>query len=146
MFALITTNSKSTKLNAGQDVELYDTVQDARQWVEISQGYDLENGGSLQKYSVYELTEVAIDSKQPKGFFVCSGPEMHVYASFQRMVERVNYDNEVSARIEAEYLEEFGPEFVANWKANNEVVKLYRLADEATQVITEVIDEELLAA
>lgn len=145
MFALITTDIDSTELEAGQVVELYDTVQEARDWVEISQGYDLE-AGELQKYSIYALTEVAIDSEQTDGFFVFNGPEMHVYDSFEEMVDRINYDNETSASIEAEYLEEFGAEFVANWKSGNEAVKLYRLADEATQVITEVIDEELLAA
>jgi hypothetical protein len=145
MFALITTDIDSTELEAGQVVELYDTVQEARDWVEISQGYDLE-AGELQQYSIYALTEVAIDSEQNDGFFVFNGPEMHVYDSFEEMVDRINYDNESAATIEAEYLEEFGAEFVANWKQGNEAATLYRLADEATQVITEVIDEELLAA
>ena len=144
MFVLITSDMNSKSI-AFKDAELYDTVEDARHWVEISQGYDLE-ASELQKYSIYALTEVAVDSEQTDGFFVFNGPEMHVYDSFEEMVDRINRDNETSASIEAEYLEEFGAEFVANWKSGNEAVKLYRLADEATQVITEVIDEELLAA
>lgn len=145
MFVLIT-SSMNAKSIVSKDAELYDTLRDALDWVETSQGYDLEGSGKLQKYTIYEASEVAIDSKQPRGYFVRSGSEIIVYKSFNELVELVTYDNEMTASIEAEYLEEFGPEFVAKWKANEEVTKLYRLANEPIQIITEVIDEELIAA
>jgi len=145
MFVLITSDMNSSDI-AFNDAEMYDTVEDARQWVEISQGYDLE-AGELQKYSIYALTEVAIDSEQTDGFFVKSGAEMLVYDSFEEIIERYNDEIEFEDSMLEDRIETFGTEYaIAMTTENKESVKLYRLADEATQVITEVIDEELLAA
>ena len=145
MFVLITSDMNSNDI-AFNDAELYDTVEDARQWVETSQGYDLE-AGELQKYSIYALTEVAVDSDQTDGFFVKSGAEMLVYDSFEEIVERYNDEIEFEDRMLEDRIETFGSEYaIAMTAENKESIKLYRLADEATQVITEVIDEELLAA
>jgi hypothetical protein len=139
MFVLITSEMNETDF-AFNDAELYETLQDARQWVEISQGYDLE-AGDLQQYAIYEATEVAIDSEQTDGLFVRSGAEMLVYDSFEEIVERVNEQNEVSADL-LDWLGQTEEEY----RASREATVIYRLADEATQIITEVIDEELLAA
>lgn len=139
MFVLITSEMNETDF-AFNDAELYDTLQDARQWVEISQGYDIE-AGDLQQYAIFEATEVAIDSVQSGGLFVRSGAEMLVYDSFEEIVERVNEQNEVSADL-LEWLGQTEEEY----RASRDPIVIYRLADEATQVITEVIDEELIAA
>jgi hypothetical protein len=145
MFVLITSEMNSNDI-AFNDAELYDTVEDARQWVETSQGYDLE-AGELQQYSIYALTEVAADSDQTDGFFVKSGAEMLVYDSFEEIVERYNDEIEFEDSMLEDRIETFGSEYaIAMTAENKESIKLYRLADEATQVITEVIDEELLAA
>jgi hypothetical protein len=145
MFVLITSKLNSNDITFNY-AELYDTVEDARQWVEISQGYDLE-AGELQKYSIYAVTEVAADSDQTDGFFVKSGAEMLVYDSFEEIVERYNDEVESQESMFDEWVEMVGIELATKWEAENkESLKLYRLADEATQVITEVIDEELLAA
>lgn len=139
MFVLITSEMNETDF-AFNDAEIYDTLQDARQWVEISQGYDLE-AGDLQQYAIFEATEVAIDSEQTDGLFVRSGAEMLVYDSFEEIVERVNEQNAVSADL-LEWLGQTEEEY----RASRDAIVIYRLADEATQIITEVIDEELLAA
>ena len=145
MFVLITSDMNSNDI-AFNDAEMYDTVQDARDWVEISQGYDLE-AGELQKYSIYALTEVSADSDQTDGFFVKSGAEMLVYDSFEEIVERYNDEIEFEDSMLEDRIETFGAEYANTMTAENkDSIKLYRLADEATQVITEVIDEELLAA
>jgi hypothetical protein len=145
MFVLITSDMNSNDI-AFNDAELYDTVQDARDWVEISQGYDLE-AGDLQKYSIFAVTEVSADSDQTNGFFVKSGAEMLVYDSFEEIVERYNDEIEFEDRMLEDRIETFGAEYANAMTAENkESIKLYRLADEATQIITEVIDEELLAA
>ncbi len=145
MFVLITSDMNSNDI-AFNDAELYDTVQDARDWVEISQGYDLE-AGDLQKYSIFAVTEVSADSDQTTGFFVKSGAEMLVYDSFEEIVERYNDEIEFEDRMLEDRIETFGAEYANAMTAENkESIKLYRLADEATQIITEVIDEELLAA
>lgn len=145
MFVLITSDMNSADI-AFNDAEMYDTVEDARQWVETSQGYDLE-ANDLQKYSIYALTEVSADSDQTDGFFVKSGPEMLVYDSFEEIVERFNDELEFEDSMLEDRIETFGAEYATAMTAENkESIKLYRLADEATQVITEVIDEELIAA
>ena len=145
MFVLITSDMNSNDI-AFNDAELYDTVQDARDWVEISQGYDLE-AGELQKYSIFAVTEVSADSDQTNGFFVKSGAEMLVYDSFEEIVERYNDEIEFEDSMLEDRIETFGAEYANAMTAENkDSIKLYRLADEATQIITEVIDEELLAA
>lgn len=145
MFVLITSDMNSNDI-AFNDAEMYDTVQDARDWVEISQGYDLE-AGELQKYSIFAVTEVSADSDQTDGFFVKSGAEMLVYDSFEEIVERYNDEIEFEDSMLEDRIETFGTEYATAMTAENkDSIKLYRLADEATQVITEVIDEELLAA
>lgn len=145
MFVLITSDMNSNDI-AFNDAELYDTVQDARDWVEISQGYDLE-AGELQKYSIFAVTEVSADSDQSDGFFVKSGAEMLVYDSFEEIVERYNDEIEFEDSMLEDRIETFGAEYANAMTAENkDSIKLYRLADEATQIITEVIDEELLAA
>lgn len=139
MFVLITSEMNETDF-AFNDAELYDTLQDAREWVEISQGYDLE-AGALQQYTIYEVTEVAIDSEQTDGFFVRSGPEMYVYDSFEEIVECVNESNQINADL-LEWMDMTEEAY----RASQDPIVIYRLADEATQVITEVIDEDLLVA
>lgn len=144
MFVVITSEMNETDI-AFNDAELYDTLQDALEWVETSQGYDLE-ASELQKYSIYALTEVSADSDQSNGFFVKSGPEMLVYDSFEEIVERYNDELEFEDSMLEDRIETFGTEYATSMTIENkESIKLYRLADEATQVITEVIDEELLA-
>ena len=145
MFVLITSDMNSNDI-AFNDAELYDTVQDACDWVEISQGYDLE-AGELQKYSIFAVTEVTADNDQSDGFFVKSGAEMLVYDSFEEIVERYNDEIEFEDSMLEDRIETFGAEYANAMTAENkDSIKLYRLADEATQIITEVIDEELLAA
>ena len=145
MFVVITSEMNETDI-AFNDAELYDTLQDALEWVETSQGYDLE-ASELQKYSIYALTEVSADSVQADGFFVKSGPEMLVYDSFEEIVERYNDELEFEDSMLEDRIETFGTEYATSMTIENkESIKLYRLADEATQVITEVIDEELLEA
>ena len=139
MFVLITSEMNETDFSFN-DAELYDTLQDARQWVEISQGYDIE-ACALQQYTIYEATEVAIDSEQADGFFVRSGPEMYVYDSFEEIVERVNESNQIDAD-----LLEWSGQTEEEYFGSREQIVIYRLADEPTQIITEVIDEDLLAA
>jgi hypothetical protein len=132
-------NSKSITY---ADAELYDTIADARQWVEISQGYDLESG-KLQKYTIYELTEVSPDSNQKRGYFVKSGSELLIYRNFNEIIECINDEIALEESMYADRVEMFGAEYA---DATREEIKLYRLADKPSQVITEVIDEELLAA
>lgn len=145
MFVVITSEMNETDI-AFNDAELYDTLQDALEWVETSQSYDLE-ASELQKYSIYALTEVSADSDQINGFFVKSGPEMLVYDSFEEIVERYNDEFEFEDSMLEDRIETFGTEYATSMTLENkESIKLYRLADEATQVITEVIDEELLEA
>lgn len=139
MFVLITSDINETDY-AFNDAELYETLQDARQWVEISQDYDLE-ADDLQQYTIFEATEVAIDSEQTDGLFVRSGAEMLVYDSFEEIVERVNEQNAVSADL-LEWLDQTEEEY----RASRDQIVIYRLSDEPVQIITEVIDEELLAA
>lgn len=139
MFVLVTSEMNETDFSFN-DAELYDTLQDARQWVEISQGYDLE-AGALQQYTIYEATEVAIDSEQTDGFFVRSGPEMYVYDSFDEIVERVNESNQIDAD-----LLEWSGQTEEEYRASRDPIVIYRLSDEPVQVITEVIDEDLLVA
>lgn len=145
MFVVITSEMNETDI-AFNDAELYDTLQDAIEWVETSQGYDLE-ASELQKYSIYALTEVSADSDQTDGFFVKSGPEMLVYDSFEEIVERYNDELEFEDSMLEDRIETFGTEYATSMTLENkESIKLYRLADEATKIITEVIDEDLIAA
>ena len=139
MFVVINSEMNETDFSFN-DAELYDTLQDALQWVEISQGYDLE-ADDLQQYTIFEATEVAIDGEQTDGLFVRSGAEILVYNSFDEIVERVNEANSVDAEL-LEWLGQTEEEY----RASRDAIVIYRLADEATRVITEVIDEELLAA
>ena len=139
MFVVINSEMNETDFSFN-DAELYDTLQDALDWVEISQGYDLE-ADDLQQYTIFEATEVAIDSEQTDGLFVRSGAEMLVYNSFDEIVERVNEANSVDVEL-LEWLGQTEEEY----RASRDAIVIYRLADEATRVITEVIDEELLAA
>ena len=139
MFVLVTSEMNETDFSFN-DAELYDTLQDARQWVELSQGYDLE-AGALQQYTIYEATEVAIDSEQTDGFFVRSGPEMYVYDSFDEIVERVNESNQIDAD-----LIEWSGQTEEEYRASRDPIVIYRLSDEPVQIITEVIDEDLLVA
>lgn len=141
MFVLITTSMNSKSITYA-DAELYDTIADARQWVEISQGYDLESG-KLQKYTIYELTEVSPDSNQKRGYFVKSGSELLIYRNFNEIIECINDEIALEESMYADRVEMFGAEYA---DATREEIKLYRLADKPSQVITEVIDEELLAA
>ena len=145
MFVVITSEMNETDI-AFNDAELYDTLQDALEWVETSQSYDLE-ASELQKYSIYALTEVSADSDQTDGFFVKSGPEMLVYDSFEEIAERYNDELEFEDSMLEDRIETFGAEYATSMTLENkESIKLYRLADEPTQVITEVIDEDLIAA
>lgn len=141
MFVLITSSMNSKSITYA-DAELYDTIADARQWVEISQGYDLESG-KLQKYTIYELTEVSPDSNQKRGYFVKSGSELLIYRNFNEIIECINDEIALEESMYADRVEMFGAEYA---DATREEIKLYRLADKPSQVITEVIDEELLAA
>lgn len=144
MFVLITSEMGSSDISFN-DAELYDTLEAARQWVEISQGYDLE-AGDLRQYTIYDATPVAIDSEQTDGFFVRTDAEMLVYDSFEEIVELVNHQLETEKNMYAENVEMVGAELAAKWEAEKEPIVIYRLADEPIQIITEVIDEDLLAA
>lgn len=139
MFVLITSEMDSSDISFN-DAELYDTLRDALNWVEISQGYDIESG-DLQKYTIYAATPVAIDSEQTEGFFVRSGAEILVYDSFEEIVEIVTDEDTISE----DTLETLGMT-EEEYRASNDPIVIYRLADEPIQIITEVIDEELIAA
>ncbi len=139
MFVLITSEMDSSDISFN-DAELYDTLRDALNWVEISQGYDIE-AGDLQKYTIYAATPVAIDSEQTDGFFVRSGAEILVYDSFEEIVEIVTDEDTISE----DALETLGMT-EEEYRASNDPIVIYRLADEPIQIITEVIDEELIAA
>ena len=144
MFVLITSEMGETDFSFN-DAELYETLEAARQWVEISQGYDLE-AGDLRQYTIYDATPVAIDSEQTDGLFVRTDAEMLVYDSFEEIVELVNHQLETEKYMYAENVEMVGAELAAKWEAEKEPIVIYRLADEPIQVITEVIDEDLIAA